>query len=281
MFRLFAAATVSIAAAIATLTPAAAQSAPGFRPPSTCLAVADYLHDDGIPVQYAAAGKLGQYEVAISYEGHSMYMIETASGERIVTDYAGYTTDPRLPTLVPMNRAHSSPYTLNPAPKNGPVLPGWGEDGAPADHQLEVNDVLVRNVTTDILRFGTVKDGNSIFIFEVAGLCSGHLGHLHHRLTDEHIAKIGRLDVVMIPVDGGLTLSHDAARAMLDQLRSSVILPMHVRFAGALPRFLQHLNGYPVRTISERQLVLSLRTLPKTPTIMLLPGVSFAPRYFE
>jgi len=276
MFRLFAAA-LSISAIAFGIVPAAAQS----RPPSTCLAVADNLQRDGIPVQYAAAGKLGQYEVAISFEGHSMYLIETASGERIVTDYAGYTADPRLPTIVTMNRAHSSHYTMNPDPKISTVLPGWGEGDGPADHHLEVGDVLVRNVTTDILRFGTVKDGNSIFIFEVAGLCIGHLGHLHHRLTDEHIARIGRLDVVMVPVDGGLTLSHDAVRTMLDQLRSSVILPMHVRFAGALPRFLQHLKGYPVRRISDRQLVLSLRTLPKQPTIMLLPGVSYAPRYDE
>jgi hypothetical protein len=27
-----------------------------------------------------------------------------------------------------------------------------------------------------------VPDGNSVFIFEVAGLCIGHLGHLHHEL---------------------------------------------------------------------------------------------------
>jgi hypothetical protein len=45
-------------------------------------------------------------------------------------------------------------------------------------------------VTTDIRRyFGDdsnsemIKDVNSIFIFEVAGLCIGHLGHLHHTTT--------------------------------------------------------------------------------------------------
>ena len=39
------------------------------------------------------------------------------------------------------------------------------------------------------------RDGNSIFIFEVAGLCIGHLGHLHHELDEGHYAEIGRLDV--------------------------------------------------------------------------------------
>ena len=72
---------------------------------------------------------------------------------------------------------------------------------------MTVGDVFIRNVPTDIRNFryygfgrGDLdlpmqKDGNSIFIFEVAGLCIGHLGHLHHKLDESHIAAIGRLDV--------------------------------------------------------------------------------------
>jgi L-ascorbate metabolism protein UlaG (beta-lactamase superfamily) len=48
-----------------------------------------------------------------------------------------------------------------------------------------------------------IKDGNSIFIFEVAGLCIGHLGHLHHKLDENHFAAIGRLDIVMVPIANG------------------------------------------------------------------------------
>ena len=58
-----------------------------------------------------------------------------------------------------------------------------------------IGDVLIRNVTTDIRRYfgdytgaDMIKDGNSIFIFEVAGLCIGHLGHLHIKL-DEAISR--------------------------------------------------------------------------------------------
>ena len=44
-----------------------------------------------------------------------------------------------------------------------------------------VDDVYIRNVPTDIRSWGgeLERDGNSIFIFEVADLCIGHLGHLH------------------------------------------------------------------------------------------------------
>lgn len=257
------------------------------RQPSTCLAIAQNLNQPPeLPVRYASLAPqnvaLESSQVAISFQGHSTYLIETASGVTIATDFAGWLTDPVTPRVVTMNQAHSSHYTNFPDPAIEHVLRGWREAGVPAEHHLVVEDVLIRNVTTDILRFGNAPDGNSIFIFEVAGLCIGHLGHLHHRLGEERLARIGRLDVVMVPVDGGLTLTHTSLRELLDRLRSSVILPMHVRFANALPRFLAHLGPeYPVVQKKERKLVLSLRDLPKRPTVILLPGVSSAPGYIE
>ena len=51
---------------------------------------------------------------------------------------------------------------------------------------------------------GTERHGNSIFIFEVANLCVAHLGHLHHTLTQQQLNEIGRVDIVLVPVDGVL-----------------------------------------------------------------------------
>jgi len=187
---------------LAFAPPAFAQS----PQPSTCQAVAQNLPDDAFAhVQYANftptnAASPSPYEVAISYQGHSTYLIESGEGVKIATDYAGFLITGAVPDVVTMNQAHSSHYTDFPDPKIKHVLRGWGTNGAVAEHYLTVKDVLIRNVTTDILRFASIPDGNSIFIFEVAGLCIGHLGHLHHKLSDDHLAKIGRLDVVMVPV---------------------------------------------------------------------------------
>ena len=89
-----------------------------------------------------------------------------------------------------------------------------------------VGDVYIRNVPTDIRRYygedsggEMIKDGNSIFIFEVAGLCIGHLGHLHHKLDDTHFAAIGRLDIVMVPIDGTYTMSLDGVSEITKRLR--------------------------------------------------------------
>ncbi len=249
------------------------------RQPSTCLAIAENIHSPELPVHYASLSQpvqASKYDVTISYQGHSTYLIESPDGIKIATDFAGWMADPVTPDAVTMNQAHSSHYTLNPDPKIKHVLWGWAEKDV-ARHHLMVGDVLIRNVTTDLHRFGFVPDGNSIFIFEAGGLCIGHLGHLHHRLAEDHYTKIGRLDVVMVAVDGGITMTHLSAKEIIERLRSSVVLPMHVRAFGALPRFLNYLGSdFPVKRMKENRLTLNLRNLPKQPTVIVMPGVGFS-----
>jgi len=104
-------------------------------------------------------------------------------------------------------------------------------EGGPAQHDLTVGDVRIRNVTTDIRggMMGRQPDGNSIFIFDVAGLCIGHLGHLHHELDPGHLAMIGRLDIVLVPVDGGYTMAQKNMLEVLKALKARVVIPMHVK----------------------------------------------------
>src|SRR5436853_3685512 len=118
-----------------------------------------------------------------------------------------------------------------------------------------------------------IKDGNSIFIFEVAGLCIGHLGHLHHPLDDARFAAIGRLDVVMVPIDGTYTMSLDGISDITKRLRASVVLPMH-RFMTPLDEFMRKIGqDFAIDVRSERPLTISRETLPGVPTVIILDGV--------
>jgi L-ascorbate metabolism protein UlaG (beta-lactamase superfamily) len=222
----------------------------------------------------------GSREVAITYGGHSTYYIDTPGGIRIATDWNGGFRMGRLPDVITMNRAHSSHYTLFPDPKIPHVFHGWAEDGQPAKVSEKIGDVYIRNVTTDIRRFygdytgvNMIKDGNSIFIFEVAGLCIGHLGHLHHQLDDTHFAAIGRLDILMVPIDGTYTMSLDGVSDITKRLRASVVLPMH-RFATPLDEFMDKIGKqFEIDVRKERTLHISRETLPSTPTVIILDGV--------
>lgn len=241
--------------------------------PSRCMAIAATLPE----VTYASFSPAQAFvdgEVTITYAGHSTYVIETPGGVRIATDYSGIYGSNPLPRIVTMNKAHRTHYTDLPDVGIEYVLRGWNPDGGPAKHALVVDDVYVRNVPTDIRRVGEMeRDGNSIFIFEVAGLCIGHLGHLHHRLEDAHYGAIGRLDVVMVPIDGGMTLSIDAMTEITTRLYSSMILPMH-RHSTAIGEFTAMMgDGFAVDFRDSRSLKVSLRSLPDRPTIVVLQGV--------
>jgi L-ascorbate metabolism protein UlaG (beta-lactamase superfamily) len=265
---------------------AEAQTAPSTQAVSQCQAIARSLPGAALvqlasatprpasaPFQEAAARN---GTVAITFLGHSTFLIETPEGVTIATDYSGYHRPPQPPTVATMNKAHSTHYTLTPGPGIAHVLHGWSEEGMPADHDLVVGDAYIRNVTTDIRAgYGGAMepDGNSIFIFEVAGLCIGHLGHLHHELDESDYADIGRLDVVMVPVDGGLTMGAESMVRVVSRLRSSLILPMHRR-GPPVETFLDLFGPGFARTFSDSATVnVSLRTLPKTPLIMVLQGL--------
>ena len=254
------------------IAPATAQDQHG----SECLAMARAAPR----VVPASLRRAAADEVAITYAGHSTYLIDTPGGVRIATDYNGAYRSGRLPDIVTMNRAHGTHYTLFPDPKIAHVLHGWGDDGQPARIRLRSGDVLIRNVTTDIRKyFGEdfggpmIRDGNSIFIFEVAGLCIGHLGHLHHQLDDSHFAAIGRLDIVMVPIDGTYTMSLDGVSEITRRLRAAVVLPMH-RFATPLDDFMRRIGqDFAIDRRAARTLSISRDTLPSTPTVIILDGV--------
>jgi L-ascorbate metabolism protein UlaG (beta-lactamase superfamily) len=153
------------------------------------------------------------------------------------------------------------------------VLPGWGEEfGQGIDHHLDLGGMLVRNVPTDIRSGGGIEPkGNSIFVFEAEGLCIAHLGHLHHEPSDDQYAAIGRMDVVMAPVDGGFTMNIENMMNVLRRVRASVVIPMHWFTDSTLERFLAGMEGeFAITRPGVSEIEVSLRSLPDRPTIVVL-----------
>jgi L-ascorbate metabolism protein UlaG (beta-lactamase superfamily) len=214
-------------------------------------------------------------QVRITYVGHATFLIESPQLVRIATDYNDYVRPIVLPDIVTMNHAHSTHYSDHPDPAIKYVLRGWRDDGQPAVHDVTLQDVRVRNVPTNIRDFsgGTERYGNSIFIFEIANLCIAHLGHLHHTLTQQQLDDIGRVDVVMVPVDGSYTLDLDGMIEVLRSLKAPLIIPMHFFSSYTLDRFLARTRElYPVEYNETPALVLSKASLPAAPKILVLPG---------
>ena len=214
-------------------------------------------------------------DARITFVGHSTFLIESAKGITAATDYNDYVRAASVPLIATMNKAHTTHYSRNPEDGIAHLLRGWDPAGGKASHDVTVEDMRVRNVPTNIRTFSgsTDFDGNSIFIFEVGELCIVHLGHLHHTLEPGHLRAIGRADVLLVPVDGGYTLDMDGMIEVLQTLQARVMIPMHFFGQSTLERFIDKASAnWKIERRDTPSLVLSRASLPRQPTVIVLPG---------
>jgi L-ascorbate metabolism protein UlaG (beta-lactamase superfamily) len=223
--------------------------------------------------QLAAPPAVGTVE--LTYLGHSSFLIVSPGGASAVTDYNGVHRAPITPDIVTMNNAHSTHFTDTVEPGVKHVLRGWPTDDATmAVHDVTYLDMRVRNVPTNARDWGggVRVAGNSIFVFEVAGLCIAHLGHLHHRLEPLHLAELGSIDVLLVPVDGSYTLAQPLIAEVIEQVQPKLVIPMHVFSEQRLAQFLALIEErYPVEWSAGATTVLSREALPLRGTLVL-PG---------
>jgi len=77
---------------------------------------------------------------------------------------------------------------------------------------------------------GTLRGANTIFVFALDRLRIAHFGDFGQGgLRPEQRAAIGEVDVLMLPVGGGLTVGGEAAAAIVRALAPRLVVPMHYR----------------------------------------------------
>ncbi|HUH50033.1 MAG TPA: MBL fold metallo-hydrolase, partial [Mycoplana sp.] len=92
-------------------------------------------------------------------------------------------------------------------------------------------------------------------------------------LTCKQYAEIGRREVLMVPVDGGLTMGAESMSRVVERLRSALILPMHRR-GPPIAQFLSMFDeDFDVFFPDMATIAVSTRSLPRRPTILVLKGV--------
>jgi L-ascorbate metabolism protein UlaG (beta-lactamase superfamily) len=274
--RLTAAFVVAAAVSGGLGTHAGAQAVPPSKPEmaESCPGLIAGNVPHAMPAGYQLAA-LNSDQARVTYLGHSTFLLESPRLVRIATDHNDYIRPPIRPDIVTMNHAHDTHYTDHPDPGIKHVLRGWTADGSPARHDLQVQDVRVRNVPTNIRDWngGTERNGNSIFIFEMANLCLAHLGHLHHTLNQQQLNEIGRVDAVFVPVDGSMTLDLEGTIEVLQSLKAPLMIPMHYFSAFTLQRFLERARqNWDVEMAEIPSFVISKATLPAKPKVLVLPG---------
>lgn len=76
---------------------------------------------------------------------------------------------------------------------------------------------------------GALRGANIIRCFTAGGVTVCHLGDLGHLLSSEQVRKIGKVDVLLIPVGGFYTIDAGQAKLVAEQLSPRCIVPMHYR----------------------------------------------------
>jgi L-ascorbate metabolism protein UlaG (beta-lactamase superfamily) len=213
----------------------------------------------------------------VTFVGHSSFLIETPQGVRAITDYNGFNGFGKRPDIVTMNNAHSTHFTDDVESGVSHVLRGWAQGRVEARHNVTMKDLQVFNVPTNVREWGdgsTRFSGNSIFVFRVGDLCVAHLGHLHHRLTPEHLEDLGRIDVLMTPIDGGYTMGQPFMAEVVKQIQPRIVLPMHYWGPHAIDRFLGYLGqgNYELVRPTSRTLDLVKADLPEALTVIVIAG---------
>ncbi len=76
---------------------------------------------------------------------------------------------------------------------------------------------------------GELRGPNKIHIVTLAGKRIAHLGDLGHALSQQELARLRNLDVILIPVGGHYTIDADQAAALVQAVDPAIIVPMHYR----------------------------------------------------
>ena len=92
-------------------------------------------------------------------------------------------------------------------------------------------------------------------------------------LLIEQDGKLGRIDVLFVPVDGGMTITHPQALAVIERIAPRLVFPMRYGVFGA-PDLCSEVarKVYPIRSEQGGALLVSRKMLSKSAKIHFLQG---------
>ena len=161
--------------------------------------------------------------VNILWLGHSCFRLET-NGFAVVLDPFEDGSVPGLPNIretaqeVLCSHEHFD-HNYRQAVKLAPI-------GTPNPFTTTVIETFHDDVN------GSKRGPNRIHVLEAGGLRIAHLGDLGHPLSPEQAAVIGQVDALLIPVGGFYTIDAVQAKAIVDQVKPRVTIPMHYSGSG-------------------------------------------------
>ena len=121
---------------------------------------------------------------------------------------------------------------------------------------------------------GKERGNNLVFMIEADGLRLAHMGDLGHTLAQETVKKMGRVDIVLLPVGGFYTIDSDEAGMVMNDIKPKFTIPMHYKtpkcefpIAG-IEAFTAGKKG--IKMVNAYEIEVNKDNLPKEPEIIVM-----------
>ncbi len=163
----------------------------------------------------------------ITYHGHAQFLLETASGHRILTDpfddTVGFPCVETTADVVTVSHQHHDHNYLKKV-KNSPIV----IDKAGSYTPLEGVKISAITAYHDEEQ-GKLRGETLLFKYEIDGLTLAHLGDLGCLPDEAQCAFLTGVDILFIPIGGTYTLDTQQAKEVVKRINPRCIVPMHYR----------------------------------------------------
>lgn len=173
---------------------------------------------------------------SVTWLGHACFRISYSGYDVVIDPYR----DGAVPGLAPLRLQANKVLCSHAHDDHGYVQAVMVRPCQPCPFQITAFDSWHDEAC------GQKRGKNIIHLLEAGGIRGAHLGDLGCGLTSEQIQALIGLDVLMIPIGGTYTIDARQAWQIAQELKPTVLLPMHYR----TDRF-----GYPVLTTLDEFLV--------------------------
>lgn len=162
----------------------------------------------------------------IKWFGHACFALTSKDGITVVTDPfnkgVGYKTPSISADIVTTSHDHFDHNCVD-------VIRGeYRHINRPGE--FEEKGIKINGVSTyhDEDK-GSQRGKNVIFIFDMDGKRICHCGDIGHKINQKHVEKIGRVDILMVPVGGTFTVDYNGAVYIMNVLNPAITIPMHYK----------------------------------------------------
>ncbi len=203
----------------------------------------------------------------ITWLGHSCFKIQDKTGSdavTIVTDPFDKDTGFKVPNfeadIITVSHNHHDHNNADALRGKPFVIKSAGE--------YDVKGISIEGIDSHHdEKEGAERGRNVIYWMEMEGIAIVHLGDLGHVLTDKQLEKIGKCDILMIPVGGKYTIDAKKAVEVINQIEPRIVIPMHYKTAGSkitdidgVEKFVKELG---IKPTEEEKLKITKKDLPQ------------------